>query len=335
MSNITYDDMEMYNSELKKSFIERYSENTHNAYARIFYNSKYTEELYNLDLYEFNLEQISDVIRSLNPSSLASAKSIISIIRSYIDWAIAYRSNNINPLDTVDTIWAKQFLDENLKLFFSKDEIDEIISKCVNAQDAVIISLLFEGAGGKRVSEIRNLTPHDVDTDNNVLTLTDDDKNKRKLHVSQQCIDLVIEAIKQKDYYKQNGDISSNARNTKMTSDLLETGFVIKPAKTKNKYLEQVNTHVVYGRLATISEKLGLENFTVNNIKRSGMIYMAKQILERDGYFDNKDQYFEICERYGVNKFDNHGYETYYWYGMKEYVNTELIEQLYGESSQS
>lgn len=335
MSNAYLED-EMYNKDLKEQFIARYPENTQNTYKRIFYYSAPVEEMNGIDLYEFNLNQISEVLKSMNPSTIASVKSVVSIIKAYIDWAIHYRSNNLNPLDIVDTNWERQFVDTTRKMFYTHKEIfEEIIPHCVNAQDAVIIALLFEGASGKEVSELRNLKIGDIDFDAKLVTLTNDKGEQRQIPVSDATLQLIREAANQKEYFKRNGNIAENSRNIRVTSDLIETGYLIKPAKTKVVHVEQVNTHVIYGRLSTISEIFELPNFTVKNIQRSGMIYMAKQILERDGYFDNKDQYFEICERFGVNKFDNHGYETYYWYGMKEYVNTEMIEQLYGESGLS
>lgn len=334
MSNSVYD-VEIYNKELKMKFIERYPENTRNIYARVFYNSYILEEMYKIDLYDFTLEQIGDLLKSMNPSTLSSVKSTVSIVRAYIDWAIAYRSNNINPLDRTDVEWEKQFVDTTKKLFFSKDEINEIISKCRNAQDSVIIALLWEGAGGKEVSELRNLRYKDVNFEEKIVTLTNENGEQRQIKVSDQTLELIRGAEKQTEYYKRNGHIAPNSRNTKETSELIETGFVIKPANTKNVHMEQVNTHVIYGRLSTVSELFGVPNFTVKNIQRSGMIYMAKQILERDGKFEDKEQYFEICEQFGVAKISNHGYETYNWFGMKNFINLEMIKQLYGESSLS
>ncbi|MGF9908763.1 hypothetical protein [Brevibacillus porteri] len=337
MSNAYLNETELYNKKLKEEFVSRYPESAHNVYRRIFYYSAAAEKMYGIDLYEFNLNQISEVLFSINASSLASVKSTVSIVRAYIDWAIHYRSNNINPLDIVDSHWEKQFVDSTKKLFFSKNEIDEIISKCKNTQDAVIIALLFDGAGGKVVSELRNLRPRDVNYDEKSITLTNEKGEQRLVKVEDQTIQLVREASSQQEYYKRNGHVSPNARNTKETSELIDTGYVIKPAKTKVVHVEQVNTHVIYTRLSGISDEdsLNIPNFTVKNIQRSGMVYMAKQILDRDGKFEDREQYFEICKRFRINKINNNGYETYNWFPIKQFVNMDMIHQLYGEDSLS
>ncbi|MGG1659457.1 hypothetical protein [Brevibacillus sp. NRS-1366] len=335
MSNAYLNEIDIYNEKLKEEFISKYPDQTHSIYRRVFYYSAAVEEMHGADLYEFNLKQIGEVLKSMNPSSLASVKSGVSIIKAYIDWAIHRRSNNLNPLDVVDVEWERQFVDTTKKLFFSKDEIDDIISNCKNAQDSVIISLLFYGVGGKEVSELRNLRYKDVNFEDKLVTLTNENGEQRQVKVPDQTLQLLQEAAKQLEYYKRNGHIAPNSRNTKGTSKLIETGYLIKPANTKNVHLSQVNTHVVYGRLSTISELFEIENFTVKNIQRSGMIYMAKQILDRDGKFEDKEQYFEICEQFGVNKTVNNGYEVYSWFAMKEYINLDMIKQLYRESSLS
>jgi integrase len=328
MPKTAYENAHFYNAELKEQFIEKHSESSRPVYSRIFYHSRYTEELYDTDLYDFNLDQISDVIRSLNPTSLTSVRNIISIIKSYIDDMIAYRTNNLNPLDGIDTKWMRDFINNDIKLYYSKEELDNIINDCDNAQDACIITALFDGIGGKGLSELRNLTPYDIDYENNTVTLTNDDGEKRTLVCSDQTIKLLKDAIDQTMYVKRNGHVSENARNGE-EAKLLETGFVIKPIFTRNKHKEQVDVHVIYRRLANVAETLGLENFTAKNIQRSGMIYMAKQILERDGHFDEIEQYYEICRRFGMNKLKSGIYE-YNWQSMKEYVNLENIQKLYG-----
>lgn len=337
MSNAYLNQIELYNKELKEEFVSKHPEQTHNIYRRVFYYSAPAERMYGEDLFDFNSKQISEILISMNPSSLASVKSAVSIIKAYIDWALHRRANNINPLDIVDSGWEKQFVDTSKKLFFSKSEIDDIISKCKNAQDSVIIALLFEGAGGKEVSELRNLKYRDIHFEEKTITLTDEKSEKRNIRISDQTIQLLQNAAKQTEYYKRNGNISPTSRNTRETSELIETGYLIKPANTKNVHVEQVNTHVIYGRLSTISAEdiLDIPNFTVKNIQRSGMLYMAKQILDRDGKFEDREQYFEICEKFGVSKIDNHGYETYNWFQMKTFLNIDMIERFYEESSLS
>ncbi|GAA4706858.1 site-specific integrase [Brevibacillus fulvus] len=332
MSNLVFEDRSMYNRELKENFLRRYPEHTWNAYKRIFYYSEPLEQMYQTDLYEFHLDQIGEIIRTMEPSSLASVKAAVSVIKSYIDWAISYRTNNLNPLDVIHADWEKKFVDTSKKLYWSYEEIQEILDNCLNAQDAVIIALLFEGASGKEVSELRNLTYKDIDFATNTVRLVNEKAAERTITVSARCLQLLKEAWQQTEYLKRNGHLSANARNIKPTSDLLQTGYIIKPANTKNVHLAQVNAHVIYSRLSIISELFDLPHFTVKNIQRSGMIYWAKVLLERDGKLQRK-QLHEICEKFDVSKIDNHGYIQYNTFGLKDYINLGMIHKLYGEGS--
>jgi integrase len=335
--NQIYND-NIYNEQVKNRFMEEISDDSKGPYERIFIRSSIIEASLNRDMYDFNIKEIENVLFHLKPKTAAASKSNISIISSYIDWAIeeGYRSNTINPMRYQFDNWAEKFLDDNIKLFYTNLEIDEIITRCINEQDAVIISLLFYGASGREVSELRNLRISDVNFETCEVTLIDDKDNQtRIIKVPSDCISLIKNADMQTNYYKRNGHISPNSRNTKEVSELIETGYVIKPAKTKTVHLEQVNTHLIYARLSTISEIFNLENFTVKNIQRSGMLYHAKQIFSRDGKFGEKEQYLEICEQFGVGKVNNNGYEGYNWHPMKEYINMDMIKQLYNENNLS
>ncbi|ATF13604.1 hypothetical protein A616_16945 [Brevibacillus brevis X23] len=327
----------IFNEQVKNRFMEEISDDSKGPYERIFIRSSLVEASLNRDMYDFNIKEIENVLFHLKPKTAAASKSNISIISSYIDWAIeeGYRSNTINPMRYQFDNWAEKFLDDNIKLFYSKMEIDEIINRCRNAQDAVIISLLFYGANGREVSELRNLRTSDVSLETSEVILTDDkDGQTRIIKVPSECIALIKQADMQTEYYKRNGHINPNSRNTKEVSQLIETGYVIKPAKTKTVHIEQVNTHLIYARLSTISEMFVLENFTVKNIQRSGMLYHAKEILERDGKLE-KEQYLEVCEQFGVGKINNNGYEGYNWHPMKEYINIDMIKQIYNENNLS
>lgn len=112
------------------------------------------------------------------------------------------------------------------------------------------------------------------------------------------------------------------------STNLIETGYVIRPAKTRNVHMEQVSPHLIYGRLHALEEYFGLDNLRVKTIQRSGMIWMGKQLLERDGEL-GKEQYHEICERFGVSKVMNGNKLEYMWWGLKDFINPDMIAALY------
>lgn len=330
MSNRQYVDI-LFNQEVKERYLNTLPDNTRKVVHRIFKRSYGIEKQYNFDLYEFNLPELSNLLYHLGSSTFASVQANRSNISAYIDWAIreGYRSNSINPLHGVPTDWLRKFVIRS-ETYLSKSEIDKILEQCVNYQDAIIISLLFEGAGGKEVAELRNLRKEDVNFENGEVKLRDADGSERVITVSDSCLKLIQGAINETTYQKRNGEMDRTGRNLREDIELHETGYVIKPANTKNVYLEQVNPHLIYGRLSTIAEVLGVPQLKrAKTIQRSGMIWMAKQLLDRDGVLD-KEQYIEICERFNTTKIVYKGKEQYAWSIIKEFVNEEIIQELYG-----
>ncbi|KMZ41855.1 hypothetical protein AC624_12565 [Bacillus sp. FJAT-27238] len=80
--------------------------------------------------------------------------------------------------------------------------------------------------------------------------------------------------------------------------------------------MKQVSPNLIYGRLHALEEYFGLDNLRVKTIQRSGMIWMGKLLLERDGEL-GKEQYYEICEQFGVSKVMNGNRLVYMWWGLK------------------
>jgi integrase len=334
MRNKIYDG-DIYNKDIKTRFLNEYEAETSSVYQRIFIRSYPLEEQLGRDLYDFNIKELSNLFFHLNPTTEAASKTNISLVSNYLDWAIqnGYRTTSINPIHYQLPDWANKFVDSSIVLYYSKDQIDEVIEKCVNPQDAVIISLLFEGVSGTELSEIRNLRPRDVNYENNTLNLTDEEGNQRTITVSDTCIRLIKEAIAQTEYLKRNGEISPNSKNTNPAAKLLETGYVIKPAKTRVVHTEQVNQHLIYQRLRYLAECFEMEHLKkYNSIKRSGMIYMGKVLYEKYGVLE-KEQYIQICEHFGVSKIQIGNNLEYNWWGLKSFVNLEMIEKLYGKEA--
>ncbi|MEC2132241.1 site-specific integrase [Brevibacillus centrosporus] len=317
----------MYNPETKSTFLHRYKENTQKAYSRVFNLTMQFEMEKQKELYNFTLEDIETVLRSFHATTGDSINTAGRTISAYLNWSIeeGLKKDN-NPLESVGKEWFTRLVGNAHHLFFTKHEVDEMIVQCNNYQDAVILSLLFEGAEGREVSEARNLKREHVDESTHQLTLINHNGDRRDIHVSEQCIKLVLGAWYQKEYLKGNGIVE--AANLKTTSELIETGYVIKPSKTRNVHVEQVSPHVIYGRLSTLADYFGFDHLKVKNIQRSGMIWMGKQLLERDGVLGKK-QYFEICEQFGVSKVMNGNKLEYLWWGMQDFVNPEMIATLY------
>ncbi|MCE0451899.1 hypothetical protein [Brevibacillus sp. AF8] len=317
----------MFNPETKTAFLQGYKENTQKAYSRVFNLTMKFEVEKDKDLLHFTLDEIETALHSFHASTGDSLNTAGRTISAYLNWARAGGlREDTNPLESVSKEWFKNMVGNTHQQFITKQEIDAIIDQCNNDQDSVILSLLFEGAGGREVSELRNLKRDQVNDEKRTLILINDKEETREIQISEQCLKLINGAIKQKDYLKGNGEMRRD--HLKETSELIETGYVIRPAKTRNVHMEQVSPHLIYGRLHALEEYFGFDNLRVKTIQRSGMIWMGKQLLERDGEL-GKEQYYEICQQFGISQVMNGNKLEYMWWGLKDFVNPDMIAVLY------
>ena len=159
----------------------------------------------------------------------------------------------------------------------------------------MILRLLFEGVHGKACSELINLKKEDVDKNRRILQLKDEDGSIRELEVSPICIETIEGAIKEKIYYKKNGDMDTDLDNVREYSDLVQNDCVIRNCIGNTDYYEFVKKHTIYSRITIIEEYLHkhepelIDILTAKSITRSGMIYEGKKLYGRNGTLTKKD----------------------------------------------
>jgi integrase len=330
MSNLIYP-KRFYNEYQKNRFLNEANESEKVLFTRLFSRAFIDEKRLDKDLYDFSLPEIKSFLNRLNPTKFSTARMYCYFVQKYIDWAIKedLRKTNINPLvGMIDDDFINGFIDESKETLFDEDTINEIIEDCKNDQDAVIIKLIFEGVGGEGLEELLNLREKDVDEENNALLLTNKDGSTRTLKVSDECIKLVKYALAQKEYYKRNGEVSENSRSK--TIALVDNDYVLKTGITKNEGEGKADKFLVYRRLSVLGELFEKPYLTFTNIRDSGMLKMAKDLLERDGKLE-KEQYIEISERFNIGKIRLNGELQYNYFTYKKtFLNEETIKKIYG-----
>lgn len=336
MSNQTYSDY-LYNEDQKERFLkDNKAEKTKEAYTRVLKRASSLEEEYQKDLYNFNISEIELLINYLAPTTLGSARSAVTPISTYIDWAIeqGLRTDNLNPLSAlVDKEYLEKFIDKSNVLYFTKDEIEDITGRLTNKIDAAVIQCLFEGLLGKKYSELLNLTIHDVNEgrDKNRLILTNDvdEENSTKrilmLDGDSKLIDLLTETYNKKIYYKNNGNpLPTNKSNT---INLIENEYIFRASALGVKYFGKADSHLVLRKLRLIAEWMGQPTLTAINIRNSGMLYYAYKLYMDRGKLE-KEEYDIICDRFDI-KMSKQGF-----YNISrqknEFLNIKTIEKIYG-----
>lgn len=325
----TFDLHFFYNSEIKSKFLDKYPNDTQMAYSRIFEKSKIKEEEYKKDIAFFNEEEIEDFLYFLKPLTKSASHVNGRIISVYIDWIIENKKLPINDncLREKKVSYFNKFIDEKADIYFNYQTLKDIEFDCQNAQDAVLIRLIFEGVMGKSLAEIRNIKKSDVINavdymENSIdelipMEVVDEDESKRIVRLSREAIKLLIDAVEQEQYLKKNGVLEDESIGT--ITNLVDNDYVVRTSITKTDYGNRpVEKMVIYRRIKMINEVLKYDYLTTKNIFRSGVIYEGKKLLEKNRILD-KQAYLQICEKYNIEN----------WYPVKNYCNVDVINKLY------
>jgi hypothetical protein len=313
----------LYNAVIKEKFISKYPPQSQTPYRNAFEKCRDFENQQGRDIYDFHLYEFELLFKQIENPYLSRLRTIGRIYTAYINWAITegLLKHSKNPLAEVKTSWFEQFV-RKAKLFYTDVEILYIENLCKNKQDAVIIRLVFEGVLGQAAAEIRNLKITDVKPQNGML-LTDEDGSTREIDVSPRCIQLVEQAFHEKRYYKSNGEMKPTD-NVRDYTDLLENEFVIRSSNTgKDKNIGAVDKFVLYRRISTIEKQLGLENFNIKNISRSGMLAFAVHLMKEHYKTSelNLGILMDISERFKVNSYNS----------LRSFITNENVRKLYGD----
>lgn len=311
----------LYNPHIKEEFLSRYeNKETVVTYTNIFRKVKGIEEHRGYDLYDFSIDDIKDAMYNMKPVTKSSARTTGSVLIAYINWAVKYRTSNINIAQGLKPSWFEAFVIKR-ELYISQTRLEEMLRSLINAQDMAILKLLFLSVNGYRHSELLNLKKDDIK--GNTLTLTDDRKGQRELEVDDETIKIINKAIKQEDYTPKNG---SGKRSTE--SKLIENDYVIRGLIRRASNLEKADRNLIYRRVTNISEFFGMPYLTPKSIWKSGQIKMASDLFERDGEIQTK-QLNEIAEAFNLSKINNNGYKMYATTQIKDYINSENLKKLY------
>jgi site-specific recombinase XerD len=125
------------------------------------------------------------------------------------------------------------------------EKLLEMENNLINPQDAIIAHLLIEGV---EVHEIVYLKEDSLDMNNNVLTVSDHSRKKRRQVVSQKCVNLYQKAVKQTQYILNH--------TPSQTVHLKDNGYLIKASveeytahESKKNEMDSVIYRTIFNRL--------------------------------------------------------------------------------------
>ncbi|MGD7007703.1 HNH endonuclease [Metabacillus sp. 84] len=311
--------------DIKNDFVNRIHAGGH-IYLNILNSAERKERQYNKNLFHFNLEEIENLMKSYQLNTYNSFRNYAVIIKGYINYCLEMGYTDSSPLEDVfGTVWIKK-LAPPPKKYLTDQEVENLISQCKNAQDAVIIRLLFEGICGVKYSEILNLRISDVNIKTGIISLNNNGLI-RELKVSDKCIALIKEANAQKIYLNKNGTAIRG-----IEAPLIDNEFVVRSTNRgrigdeKNKVI--YDKHLIHRRLRSLAECLNLPYSNARFYTDSGKIAVAKNVYSELGYSAEKIALKEVSRIFNVKMVNNNGYYSYPL-TLKELTNPELIHSIY------
>ncbi|WP_336761476.1 phage lytic cycle repressor MrpR family protein [Paenibacillus sp. USHLN196] len=334
--NKIYDE-EFFNKEQKDRYLQNLSDATKKAYGRVLKRVSIMEKKLDKDLYDFNLQEISQFLYLLKSTKVSSLQQAGSIINNYIGWAIEQdlRKDNINPLNAVTSFeWYSQFVDDSRQTLFTEEDIENVVEGCLNFQDKAVVQALFEGIMGRENSELLNMKmEHIIETNEidkykiKLFNESRDGQEIREIIISGYLYNILRIANKEDKYIKNNGNL---VPSTKVThNNLIDNDYIIRSAvnsSIKQGVDEPASIYLVTMRLSKIAEWHNLPLLTIVNVRNSGMLKMAKDLYVERGKLE-EEEYSIVCDHYNIKK-DKNG--LYHYGSMKsEFLNVPTIKKVY------
>jgi integrase len=319
----------LYNPEIKEKYLSKFESEetqTQNTIRHILRKAYIMEESRQRDLYDFNIEEVGNVIKNyVNPRNKTVAKSTIRFISSYISYCcdIGLRENGINPLDemTKDEEWVSSLVDMTKKIHYSDDEFLNLVRQLENEQDKAMLTLMFEGIIGQSFSQLTVIKYDDIDWKNNKVYV---EERNESIEVNKDCIEFIELAFKETSYKTYN-----EKENRYSERDLLPSTYLFKNLKTpRANEGDPVKQNVLYSRLTQIRNEFHLDYLTPNSIKQSGMLKMAAELFDENGKLEY-GEFEKIGDKYGLSKIFSNEYYYYNTTMMKQFISSENLKELY------
>lgn len=328
-SSIKDKNNKIFNYELKADFLKTISEQTAKYYTRIFMITATYEAQLQKDLYHFTFEEIEKILYAFEAKNRHTIETYGRVISSYLNWCVQQGIIAHNPLAPLKPDDFDKYVIHK-EHYLTEKQLRHYEDQCTNFQDAVILRLLFEGIAGKEFSEIANLKKTDVDFQNKTLYLINSLKvdqcglpvkyTERTIKVSDRALYLIKGAMEQKIYMKRNGFMSTASEHVREYTDLVQNDYVVRASITRNSphWNSPVDKYVLYRRIQVISETLGINHLTAKWIQRSGMIYLASQLIG-DAEEVTLDDLKIIADRFNLKSYHN----------LKSFLTYEHVRETY------
>lgn len=294
----------MYNEDIKNKFLSNYSNvNTQTLYRKLLSKFGAYEKSVDKDLYQFDVEEIGNLLYWYSPKSRNSASTALSVIKMYRSFSVR------EGFTTIHLDFSRLIGDNDINMFLnrkalpysylkSEQEFYEIVNHLENYQDAIILILLWNGIDGFKHSEIVNLKVGNCDFEHNRIVILDQNNNLvREVEMSQKDMNYVKDATEEVIYKKGNG----KAKGKCTSRELIKNDYVLRvPVSKSHAYNAKIDAQVIDTRMKRIKEWCDKIHLSPQNIVTSRVMIYLSEIEDRNGILTHGD-FEDANKKFGVN----------------------------------
>ena len=262
--------------DIKKEFIKEYCRSrivSETSLNGVLNRVQAIERNVGKEITEFSQEEILDIFRKFNLTSVNTLQNYNNYLKAYCDFVIYKTNNGTNHFANIGKEVLKTCIDEDTKKnkYITYEQLYEIQTQLLNYTDSAILECLWNGISGKELHDLTHLERNQVNASNMEITFEDG----KVVKIYPELCELVDKAFNETD-------MVCYGEGTKVKK-VEGYGRLYKVRDNAYKDSDSVRFRWVYRKIMIIREYVGLPNMSMKTLQGSGMLHYIKQGMERIG----------------------------------------------------
>lgn len=177
-------------------------------------NVLYYEKSLNKYLYQFNIEELNNLIMAIPTASSDIKDAVFSLCNQYLEWCIYKNLISINNMKALDRSSLIEVSNKSAKgKIIAGEKFYNMLSeleKHTNTQNFISLVLAKIGLMGEDLIEIRNARYSDIDRERMVINVINEDTGEllKELNITERDLNWLDKAMNEKEAkYKETGRI--------------------------------------------------------------------------------------------------------------------------------
>lgn len=256
---------------------------------KLFQHALDYEDKFGKEAADFSVNEILEMLRAKESRSVGTLQNYMVILKQYAD--------PINPMNDYQRI-SKEMIekcvaqDKVTLSIITREELDDIQSKMLNAVDKAIMECLFMGVGGKNMEDLTNVRQNQLNNGTGILTVA----SGKQFLLTQRQFDMLQAAFDEEvmtsyGVEKQSFPVDEKGRLYKRKPN----AYTKENADRRFRWLQR--------QFAIWCEEFNRPHLTMKSVATSGLIHeLQKGMRKFDGTLRNylrTNEGRELAERYG------------------------------------